>query len=154
MTEKIAVFPGSFDPFTKGHEDIVRRALPLFDELYIAFGRNVTKERLFDVTAQMQSVARVFADEPKVKVIEYQGLTCDFCHNIGAQYIVRGLRNALDFQYESEMAAINKELAPDIETLFILTNPRWAHLSSSTVRELYKHCGPYQNFLPSNECEK
>ena len=154
MTEKIAVFPGSFDPFTKGHEDIVRRALPLFDELYIAFGRNVTKERLFDVTAQMQSVARVFADEPKVKVIEYQGLTCDFCHNIGAQYIVRGLRNALDFQYESEMAAINKDLAPDIETLFILTNPRWAHLSSSTVRELYKHCGPYQNFLPSNECEK
>ena len=102
----------------------------------------------------MQSVARVFADEPKVKVIEYQGLTCDFCHNIGAQYIVRGLRNTMDFQYESEMAAINKELAPDIETLFILTDPRWAHLSSSTVRELYKHCGPYQNFLPSNECEK
>ena len=154
MTKKIAVFPGSFDPFTKGHEDIVRRALPLFDELYIAFGRNVAKERLFDVTAQMQSVARVFADEPKVKVIEYQGLTCDFCHNIGAQYIVRGLRNTMDFQYESEMAAINKELAPDIETLFILTDPRWAHLSSSTVRELYKHCGPYQNFLPSNECEK
>ena len=154
MTKKIAVFPGSFDPFTKGHEDILRRALPLFDELYIAFGRNVAKERLVDVTAQMQSVARVFADEPKVKVIEYQGLTCDFCHNIGAQYIVRGLRNAIDFQYESEMAAINTDRAPDIETLFILTNPRWAHLSSSTVRELYKPCGPYQNFLPSNECEK
>lgn len=151
---KIAVFPGSFDPFTKGHEDIVRRALPLFDEIYVAFGCNIAKQRLFDMEEQKRLLGQLFKTEPKVKIVDYEGLTCDFCHQIGAQYIVRGLRNVADFQYESEMAAVNKSLAPDIETVFILTNPQWAHISSSIVRELFKHNGPYQQFLPDYPCEK
>ena len=154
MTKKIAVFPGSFDPFTKGHEDIVRRALPLFDKLYIAFGHNMAKERLFDMEEQKQLLALLFATEPKIQITDYQSLTIDFCHQINAQYLVRGLRNVADFQYESEMAAVNKSLAPDIETVFILTDPQWAHISSSIVRELFKHKGPYQQFLPSYPCEK
>lgn len=153
-TKKTAIFPGSFDPFTKGHEEIIRRALPLFDELYIAFGHNITKTRSFDMDEQKELLTKIFATEPKIKITHYQGLTYEFCRTIGAKYIIRGLRNAADFQYESEMAAVNKRLAPEIETIFILSDPQWSHISSSMVRELCKHNGPYKNFLPSNPCEK
>lgn len=151
---KIAVLPGSFDPFTKGHEDIVRRALPLFDALYIAIGHNISKKRTFDISSHIEGIQRLFANETKVKVISYEGLTIDFCHQVKAKYIIRGIRNSEDFLYESEMAAVNKTLAPDIETIFLYTDSKFAHVSSSVVRELRLHGGDYQQFLPFDLCEK
>lgn len=153
-TPKIAVFPGSFDPFTKGHEDIVRRALPLFDTVIIAIGHNINKQRTFDITTHICNISSLFAKETKIEVKSYEGLTIDFCHEVDAQYLIRGIRNSADFQYESEMAVVNKTLAPDIETIFLYTDPKFAHVSSSVVRELRLHGGNYQQFLPFDLCEK
>jgi len=153
-SQNIAVFPGSFDPFTKGHEEIVRRALPLFDKLYIAIGYNINKQRQFSIEEQKNLIASYFSQEENIEIVSYEGLTTDFCHHIGARYIVRGLRNFIDFHYESEMAAVNKTLAPDIETIFLPTNPAFAHISSSTVREIIKNGGDSSIFIPNVPCEK
>ena len=144
---RIAVFPGSFDPLTKGHEEIIRKALPLFDKIYVAIGENANKKYCFPLEKRQQWIQQVFAHEPSVEVVVYEGLTIDFCKKVKAQYILRGLRNPLDFQYEKDIAEANRRLAPEVETIFLLSSPELAHVSSSLVRELYHHQGNYSDYV-------
>ena len=144
---RIAVFPGSFDPLTKGHEEIIRKALPLFDKIYVAIGENANKKYCFPLEKRQQWIQQVFASEPKVEVVVYEGLTVDFCRKVKAGFILRGLRNPLDFQYEKDIAEANRRLAPEVETLFLLSSPELAHVSSSLVRELYHHQGNYSEYV-------
>lgn len=144
---RIAVFPGSFDPLTKGHEEIVRKAVPLFDKIYVAVGENVNKQSCFTLEQRLLWIRRAFADEPSVEVAVYEGLTVDFCRRVNARFIVRGLRNSLDFQYEKDVAEANRHLAPEVETIFLLSSPALAHVSSSLVRELYHHHANYSEYV-------
>jgi pantetheine-phosphate adenylyltransferase len=144
---RIAVFPGSFDPLTKGHEEIIRKALPLFDKIYVAIGENANKKYCFPLEKRQQWIRQVFFQESAVEVAVYEGLTVDFCRKVKAQFILRGLRNPLDFQYEKDIAEANRRLAPEIETVFLLSSPELAHVSSSLVRELYHHQGNYSDYV-------
>ncbi len=144
---RIAVFPGSFDPLTKGHEEIVRKAVPLFDKIYVAIGENANKKYCFPIEKRLQWIRQAFADESKVEVVVYEGLTIDFCRKVGARFILRGLRNSMDFQYEKDIAEANRHLAPEVETIFLLSSPELAHVSSSLVRELYHHQGNYSEYV-------
>ena len=144
---RIAVFPGSFDPLTKGHEEIIRKALPLFDKIYVAIGVNAQKKRCFPLEKRLQWIRQTFADESRIEVSVYEGLTVDFCRKVNARYIVRGLRNALDFQYEKDIAEANRHLVPEVETIFLLSSPELAHVSSSLVRELYHHHANYSEYV-------
>ena len=144
---RVAVFPGSFDPLTKGHEEIIRKALPLFDKIYVAIGENANKKYCFPLEKRQQWIQQVFANEPKIEVVVYEGLTVDFCRKVKAGFILRGLRNPLDFQYEKDIAEANRRLAPEVETLFLLSSPELAHVSSSLVRELYHHQGNYSEYV-------
>lgn len=144
---RIAVFPGSFDPLTKGHEEIVRKAVPLFDKIYVAVGENANKQSCFTLEQRVLWIRRAFADEPSVEVAVYEGLTADFCRKVNARFIVRGLRNSLDFQYEKDIAEANRHLAPEVETIFLLSSPALAHVSSSLVRELYHHHANYSEYV-------
>ena len=144
---RIAVFPGSFDPLTKGHEEILRKALPLFDKIYVAIGENANKKYCFPLEKRQQWIRQVFFQESAVEVAVYEGLTVDFCRKVKAQFILRGLRNPLDFQYEKDIAEANRRLAPEIETVFLLSSPELAHVSSSLVRELYHHRGNYSDYV-------
>lgn len=144
---RIAVFPGSFDPLTKGHEEIVRKAVPLFDKIYVAIGENANKKYCFPIEKRLQWIRQAFADESKVEVVVYEGLTIDFCRKVGARFILRGLRNSMDFQYEKDIAEANRHLAPEVETIFFLSSPELAHVSSSLVRELYHHQGNYSEYV-------
>lgn len=144
---RIAVFPGSFDPLTKGHEEIVRKAVPLFDKVYVAVGENANKQSCFTLEQRLLWIRRAFADEPSVEVAVYEGLTVDFCRKVNARFIVRGLRNSLDFQYEKDIAEANRHLAPEVETIFLVSTPALAHVSSSLVRELYHHHANYSEYL-------
>lgn len=152
--EKIAVFAGSFCPFTKGHEDILQKALPLFDRVVVAIGHNFQKKDLFSVEERMQWIREIYADNPKVEVGSYQGLTVDFCRQIGARYMVRGLRNAADYAAEQEMALVNRKLNPEVETVFFLSDPDCAMISSSLVRELWSLGADYASFLSYKLPEK
>lgn len=135
-----AIFPGSFDPFTIGHADIVRRALPLFDEIIIGIGINHLKKPLFPLEERVERIRKAFADEPKVKVIPFDSLTVDFAREHGAQYLLRGIRTTADFEYERTMADANRQLAEEgIETIVLFTPPELAHISSSLVRDLASH---------------
>lgn len=145
--KKIAVFAGSFSPFTKGHEDIVRKALPLFDEVIIAIGHNYNKKDLFSVEQRLEWIQGIYANEPKICVMVYQGLTIDFCREHHAQYMIRGLRNTSDYNMEEELRRVNNLLAPDIETLFIPASPQWEAVSSSMVRELWSLHADYTPFI-------
>lgn len=145
---KKAVFSGSFDPITKGHEDIILKALPLFDEVVVAIGVNIMKKNVFDLEQRMQWIKDVFADYPKVKVTHYEGLTVDFCKEVGADFIIRGLRGSLDFEYESTIAEANKKINPNITTIFLLTEPDLRCVSSTVVRDLLKHNYPVDEFVP------
>lgn len=147
--KRIAIFPGSFDPITLGHVDIVERAAPLFDEIIVAVGINSHKKYQFSLETRMTFLDRCFADMPNVSRNAYQGLTVDFCKSEEATYILRGLRSAADFEYEKKIAQVNRVLAPNIETIFILTNPQYAHVSSTTVREILNHGGNPRTFLPA-----
>lgn len=144
---RIAVFPGSFDPLTKGHEEIVRKAVPLFDKIYVAVGENANKQSCFTLEQRLLWIRRAFADEPSVEVAVYEGLTVDFCRRVNARFIVRGLRNSMDFQYEKDIAEANRHLAPEVETIFLLSSPALAHVSSSLVRELYHHHANYSEYV-------
>jgi pantetheine-phosphate adenylyltransferase len=146
--DKIAVFPGSFDPFTIGHESIVRRALPMFDKIIIMIGYNTNKQSFFKLSKRLHWVQQVFAGEPKIEVIEYEGLTVDFCKAVGASYILRGLRTSSDFEYERAIAQMNKKLYPVIETVFLLTMPEHTPINSSIVRDIILHGGDASMFLP------
>jgi len=144
--KKIAVFPGSFDPFTKGHEAVVRKALHLFDEIIIAIGINSTKNYQFTLEKRTQHIASLFSDTEAVRIVSYQQLTVDLCKAEGANFIVRGLRDSKDFEYEKSIAHMNEALA-GIETIFLLTNQEFGAISSSIIREIYKNSGDISKFV-------
>lgn len=144
---KRAIFPGSFDPITLGHYDIIQRGIPLFDELVIAIGINAEKKYMFSLEERTRFIAEAFAHEPKVKVETYEGLTIDFCKQIKADYILRGLRNPADFEFEKAIAHTNRKLS-EIETVFLLTSSGKSYISSSIVRDVIRHGGDYTVLVP------
>jgi pantetheine-phosphate adenylyltransferase len=146
--KRIAVCPGSFDPITRGHESIIKRALPLFDEIIIAIGINVEKKGFFPLESRLEWITHVFKNEPKIKVSSYEGLTVDFCRKVNSAYLLRGLRTSSDFEFERSIAHINKQLYPDIETVFLLTQPEFMSLNSSIVREIVRYNGDASQFVP------
>lgn len=148
--KKIAVFPGSFDPITRGHESIIKRAIPLFDELFIAVGINSEKKTFFTVQQRTEWIKTVFEDFKQVKVINYQGLTIDLCKQLQANYILRGLRTSADFEFERSIGQVNKKLYPEIETVFLLTDPEYTSLNSSIVRDILRHGGDAGQFVPES----
>ena len=146
---KRALFPGSFDPITLGHYDIIKRALDLFDEIIVAIGVNGDKNYMFTVEQRKEFIEKAFTDEPKVKVTTYQGLTVDFCKEIDAQFILRGLRNPADFEFEKAIAHTNRKLS-QIETVFLLTAARTSFISSSIVRDVIRNHGDYTVLVPES----
>ena len=146
---KRAVFPGSFDPITLGHCDIINRGTQLFDELIIAIGENLSKNYLFSLEQRKAFIENIFSDNKKIKVFIYSGLTTDFCKKIKANYILRGLRNSSDFEYENSIAQTNKEIG-EIETVFLLSSPEKSFISSSIVREIIKHNGKFEDLVPNS----
>ncbi|MGE0020475.1 MAG: pantetheine-phosphate adenylyltransferase [Draconibacterium sp.] len=147
---RIAIFPGSFDPFHIGHESIVRRALPLFDKIIIMIGYNVNKKSFFDIEKRMKWINQVFDGIEKVEVRIHDGLTVDFCKQVGAAYILRGLRTSADFEYERAIAQINKKMHPEIETVFLLTLPEHTPINATIIRDIVLHGGDASQFLPKN----
>ncbi|OWY20977.1 pantetheine-phosphate adenylyltransferase [Sphingobacteriales bacterium UPWRP_1] len=146
--EKIAVFPGSFDPITIGHTDIITRALPLFDKIVVAIGKNSQKKYLFSLEERLQFIQEVFEEQPRVTVAAYEGLTITFCQQIKANYLLRGVRSAPDFEFERNIAQLNQTLAPDIETVLFICRPQYSHISSTIVREIIIHKGNVKSFVP------
>ncbi|MBN2214430.1 MAG: pantetheine-phosphate adenylyltransferase [Bacteroidales bacterium] len=146
--EKIALFPGSFDPFTIGHESIVSRALPLFDKIIVAIGYNTDKDGFFSLDRRMTWIKMVFKGEKNIEVIKYRGLTVDLCRKVNARFILRGLRTSADFEYERAIAQMNKVMYPEIETVFLLTLPEHTHITSTVVREIIRLGGDAHAFMP------
>ncbi|MGA9639733.1 pantetheine-phosphate adenylyltransferase [Flavobacterium sp.] len=142
-----AIFPGSFDPITLGHEDIIKRALPLFDEIIIAIGVNAEKKYMFTLEERKRFIEETFKNEPKISVITYKGLTIELCQKINADFILRGLRNPADFEFEKAIAHTNRELS-NIETVFLLTAASTSFISSSIVRDVIRHGGEFQKLVP------
>jgi len=148
--ERVAIFPGSFDPFTVGHESIVKRAIPLFDKIIIMIGFNSSKRSFFSVEKRETWINEVFKNEPKVTVQCHEGLTVDFCKKVNAQYILRGLRTSADFEFERAIAQINKKMLPQIESVFLLTMPEHTPINSTIVRDIILHGGDPSMFLPAS----
>jgi len=148
MAQKIAVFPGSFDPITKGHVNIVERALPLFDKIIIAIGNNSTKKYAFPFEKREQWIKDIFRKHKNIEVMGYQGLTVNFTRKVKATYLIRGIRNSSDFEYEKTIAQLNKSMAPELETICILSDPEHSHISSTIVREIVLNGGDPRVFLP------
>jgi pantetheine-phosphate adenylyltransferase len=147
--KKIALFPGSFDPFTKGHEDIVRRGLQLFDEIIIAIGYNSAKNtRYFPIEKMVDKIEEAFRDQPNIKVLTYAELTASFAKKHGANFLLRGIRNTTDYEYENSISQINRKLFNDLESVFLITTPQYAWISSSIIREVHKYGGDVSEFLP------
>mgnify|MGYP000045786852 FL=1 len=142
-----AIFPGSFDPITLGHQDIINRALPLFDEIVIAIGVNADKKYMFSLEERKRFIEKTFQNEPKISVITYEGLTIDLCHKINANFILRGLRNPADFEFEKAIAHTNRRLSK-IETVFLLTAAKTSYISSSIVRDVIRNHGEYELLVP------
>jgi pantetheine-phosphate adenylyltransferase len=147
--KKVAVFPGSFDPFTIGHEAIVRRALNIFDEIIIAVGDNALKKNYYPGPIRREIILKVFHDEPRVKVDQYEGLTVEYCKKHNAAYLIRGLRTSADFEFERAIAQVNKVMAPGVESVFLLTVPEHSHINSSIVRDIIINGGDASMFVPS-----
>ena len=147
--KKIAVFPGSFDPFTIGHEGIVRRALTLFDEIIIALGANELKKSYYSLSTRKKMIAKVFQKEPRIRVDHYEGLTVDYCRRAGAGYLLRGIRTSSDFEFERAIAQVNKAMAPEIESVFLLTTPEHTPVNSTIVRDIIRSGGDASRFVPS-----
>ena len=146
--KRIALFPGSFDPFTRGHEDIVLRGLQLFDEVVIGIGRNARKERYFPMEQMMDLIGQAFQHQPAVRVISYDDLTANAARNIGAKFLLRGLRNTTDFEYENGISQVNRYVYEDVETVFLITSPQLAPISSSIIRDLHRYGKDVDEFLP------
>ena len=146
--KKIALFPGSFDPFTKGHKDIVRRALKLFDEVIVAIGYNSAKSRYFEIDDMVDRIKSAFDPEENVSVMVYNELTADLAQKTGASFLVRGLRNTTDFEYENSISQVNRYLNDELETVFLITSPEYAHISSTIIREVHKYDGDISPFIP------
>lgn len=146
--EKVAVFPGTFDPFTVGHEAIVIRALSIFDRIIVAVGMNFSKKTLFTFEQRVSMINDVFKNEKRIEVVGYEGLTVDFCVRSRAKYLLRGLRTAADFEYERAIGQVNKALNPDIESVFLLTSPEHSHVNSTIVRDILVNGGDASIFIP------
>jgi pantetheine-phosphate adenylyltransferase len=147
--KRVALFPGSFDPFTKGHEDIVIRGTKLFDEIIIAIGYNSGKtQRYFPIEFMVGKIKETFAANPSVKVETYAELTAEFAKKNGAQYLLRGLRNTTDFEYENSISQVNKYLNANLESVFLITSPQFASISSSIIREVHKYKGDVSGLIP------
>jgi len=147
---KTAVFPGSFDPITLGHESIVRRALPLFDHIIVAIGINQDKAGYFPLEKRLEWIKTVFSDCPSVSVESYNGLTVDFCRLKNASHLIRGLRTSADFEFERSVAQVNNRLSQSVETVFLLTQPEYVMITSSIVREVHKYGGDISQFIPKS----
>ncbi len=145
---KIAVFPGSFDPITKGHVELVLRAVPLFDKIIVAIGVNSQKKYLFSLEQRLAWLEEVFKNEANVEVAHFQGLTAHYCQEVGAEYLLRGLRNASDFDYEKTISQLNNIVGEGLETIFLISEPQYSHFSSTIVREIIKGGADPSPFLP------
>ena len=145
---KIAVFPGSFSPFSLGHKAVVDSALPLFDKVIIAIGNNPEKNQYFSIEERQKWINDVYKDMPNISVEQYDGLTVDFCKIVNANFIVRGLRSSHDFKFEKNIAQMNKKLNAEIETIFIITPPELSHISSTVLRDVIKNGGDISAFIP------
>ena len=146
---KRALFPGSFDPLTLGHYDIITRGVTLFDEIIVAIGVNADKKYMFSIEERIKFIEDAFVDEPKVKVLAYEGLTVDFCKKINVEFILRGLRNPADFEFEKAIAHTNRDLAP-IETVFLLTSAGTSYIASNIVRDVIRNNGDYTKLVPDS----
>ena len=147
--KRIALFPGSFDPFTKGHQDIVLRGLNLFDEIIIAIGYNSQKDqRYFKIDFMMEKIRDTFAKNPQISVMSYSQLTAELARSLKARYLLRGLRNTTDFEYENSIAQVNRHLNDDLESVFLITSPQFAAISSSIIREVHSYGGEISTLLP------
>lgn len=148
--EKNAIFPGSFDPFTVGHESVVLRALSLFDKIIIAVGYNANKKSLFSIEQRLAIICKVFENEPRIEVISFEGLTVDLCKKINISFILRGLRTSDDFEFERAVGQVNKAMNPEIESVYFLTAPEHSFVNSSVVREIIMHNGNPTQFIPKS----
>ena len=147
--KRIAIFPGSFDPFTKGHEDIVLRGLKLFDEIIIAIGHNTKKTtRYFEIELMLEKIRSTFSKYPNIRVQTFSELTAGFARRNSAEYILRGLRNTTDFEYENSIAQVNRHLNEELESVFLITSPEYAAINSSIIREVHRYGGDVSEFLP------
>lgn len=146
--KRIALFPGTFDPITIGHLDIIQRALPLFDKLVIGIGRNANKAAMFTEELRLQWVNEIFKNEPGVSGIIYEGLTVECCQKVGANFIIRGIRYVNDFEYEKAIADMNRSLDPEIETVFLTCLPQYTSVASTLVRDVIRHGGNVTPFVP------
>ena len=147
--ERIAIFPGSFDPITIGHVDIIQRALPLFDKIIISVGSNSEKKYFFNLEKRIQWIKKVFIKNPKIEVKSYNKLTVEFAKDSNARFLIRGLRNISDFEFEKTMAHANSELNPSIESVFLLTKPKYSFITSTVVRDTIRNDGDHQKFVPN-----
>ena len=145
---KIAVFPGSFDPITTGHVDLIKRSLPLFDKIFVAVGVNSNKKTLFTLKTRLKWLHDVFKDEEKIEIAYFEGLTVEFCKSVDANYLIRGLRNSSDFDYEKTISQLNSVIGNGVETFFLISKPGFSHISSTIVREIIKAGGDASTFVP------
>jgi pantetheine-phosphate adenylyltransferase len=148
MSKRVAFFPGSFDPFTKGHADIVLRGLRLFDEVIIGIGTNTSKKRYFSLEMMIEKIHEAFEGNPDVKVVTYDDLTANIARKEGAKFLLRGLRNTTDFEYENTISQVNRHLESNLETIFLITSPEYAPISSTIVRELHRYGAIVDDYLP------
>lgn len=145
---KKAIFPGTFDPFTNGHLDIVNKGLKLFDKIVVAIGVNARKEQMFSLEQRLEWIRAVFVDNAQIEVAHYTGLTTKFCRQVGAQFILRGLRTSADFEYEKQIAFVNENLNDEVQSVFIMSEQQNSIVSSTIIRDLIRHGGAYKKFLP------
>ncbi|MEN8250962.1 MAG: pantetheine-phosphate adenylyltransferase [Bacteroidota bacterium] len=149
MKKRIALFPGSFDPYTKGHQDIVLRGLDIFDKIIIAIGYNTSKhKRYFEIDYIVKKIDELYKDDDRISVEVYNELTAVFANKHNAQYLLRGLRNTTDFEYENSIAQVNMHLAEKLETIFLITSPKYAHISSTIIREVHQYGGDVSKLIP------
>ena len=146
--KRIALFPGSFDPFTRGHEDIVLRGLKLFDEVVVGIGNNASKKRYFPLEQMAELIEQTFEAHPNVHVVTYDGLTANVARELGARFLLRGLRNTTDFEYENSISQVNRYVYEDVETVFLITSPQLAPISSTIIRELHRYGKSIDEFVP------
>jgi len=146
--KKVAIFPGSFDPFTNGHADLVNRGLAIFDEIVVSIGHNANKKRFFEVDLMVEKISGAFAGNDRVKVVVYDELTAHLAKKHDAKYLLRGLRNTTDFEYENSIAQINRDIYHELETVFLITSPKYAFINSSIVREIYRYGQSIAAYIP------
>jgi len=146
--EKIAVFPGSFDPFTVGHENIVLRGLGLFDKIIIAIGIHSTKQPLLKIESRVEMVNQIFSNNDRVNAESFEGLTVDYCRKVNATHMLRGIRTSADFEYERAISQINKQMLPSVESIFLLTTPEHTPINSTIIRDIIRNGGDASLFLP------